>query len=133
MNNSGGAHATVSAIKLALMAKQERAQTERILRADPIAIVGMACRAPGGANTPEQLWQQICSGVDAIREIPADRWNGDAWYDPDQSTPARSSTKWGGFLDGIDQFNSGYFGILPVKLNGWTRSRDFCSRSQLKP
>lgn len=113
MKNPGEAHGTVSAIKLALMAKQERAQTERILRADPIAIVGMACRAPGGADTPERLWQEVSSGVDAIREIPADRWSGDAWYDPDPSVPARSSTKWGGFLDRIDQFDSGYFGILP--------------------
>jgi acyl transferase domain-containing protein/NADPH:quinone reductase-like Zn-dependent oxidoreductase len=112
MSNPGGAHAPISAIKLALMAKQERAQTERILRADPIAIVGMGCRAPGGADTPERLWQQVCSGVDAIREIPVDRWNGEAWYDPDPSAPARASTKWGGFLDRIDQFDSGYFGIL---------------------
>ena len=75
----------MSAIKLALMAKQVRAQAEQVLRGDPIAIVGMACRVPGGGDTPAQFWQLLRDGVDAVREVPADRWDGDAWYDPDLS------------------------------------------------
>ena len=95
------------------MAKQVRAQAEQVLRADPIAIVGMACRVPGGGDTPAQFWQLLRNGVDTVREVPADRWDGDAWYDPDLSATAKSATKWGGFLDRIDGFDADYFGILP--------------------
>jgi myxalamid-type polyketide synthase MxaC len=102
----------ISAIKLALMAKQIRSQSETILRADPIAIIGMACRVPGG-DTSEQLWTQLCKGSNAIREIPADRWDANEWYDPDLSASAKSTTRWGGFLERIDAFDADYFGILP--------------------
>ena len=113
MNNPADAHTTMSAVKLALMAKQMRAQAETALRADPIAIIGMACRVPGDGDTPELLWKQICAGVDAVREIPPDRWDGNAWYDPDLSASGKSATKWGGFLGRIDAFDAEYFGILP--------------------
>ena len=95
MNNPTHAAAAISAIKLALMAKQVRAQAEQVLRGDPIAIVGMACRVPGGGDTPEQLWQLLRDGVDAVRAVPTDRWDGDAWYDPDLSAAAKSATKVG--------------------------------------
>lgn len=113
MNNSAEARTTISAVKLALMAKQLRSQAETVLRADPIAIVGMACRVPGGGDTPALLWKQLCAGVDAVREIPSDRWDGSSWYDPDLSASAKSTSKWGGFLDQIDTFDADYFGILP--------------------
>ena len=113
MTSSADTRTVVSAVKLALMAKQMRGQAEVVLRADPIAIVGMGCRVPGGGDTPAHLWKQLCAGVDAIREIPSDRWDGNAWYDPDLSASAKSTTKWGGFLDRIDEFDAGYFGILP--------------------
>ena len=66
----------MSAIKLALMAKQMRAQAAQALQADPIAIVGMACRLPGGADTPDRFWQLLCDGVCTVREVPTDRWKG---------------------------------------------------------
>ncbi|SHN35299.1 type I polyketide synthase [Rhizobacter sp. OV335] len=103
----------LSAVKLALMAQQMRAQSEALMRADPIAIVGMGCRFPGGADSPEQFWQLLVDGVDAVREVPADRWDADALYDPDPSAPGKSATKWGGFLERIDGFDAAYFGILP--------------------
>ncbi|KQU73852.1 MULTISPECIES: type I polyketide synthase [unclassified Rhizobacter] len=103
----------LSAVKLALMAQQMRGQSEALMRADPIAIVGMGCRFPGGADSPEQFWQLLVDGVDAVREVPADRWDADALYDPDPSAPGKSATKWGGFLDRIDGFDAAYFGILP--------------------
>ena len=103
----------LSAVKLALMAQQMRSQSEALMRADPIAIVGMGCRFPGGADSPEQFWQLLVDGVDAVREVPADRWDADALYDPDPSAPGKSATKWGGFLDRIDGFDAAYFGILP--------------------
>jgi myxalamid-type polyketide synthase MxaB len=88
----------------------ERARTE------PIAIVGLSCRFPGGANSPEEYWQLLCDGVDAVREVPADRWNAD---DPSASLRASpgdglETTAWyGGFLDNIDKFDPQFFGISP--------------------
>ncbi|MEO8152058.1 MAG: SDR family NAD(P)-dependent oxidoreductase [Rhizobacter sp.] len=103
----------LSALKLALMAKQVRAESQHVLQADPIAIVGMGCRAPGGVQSPQQLWEMLRDGRDAIREVPADRWDGDAWFDTDPAAPAKALTKWGGFIDRIDGFDAAYFGILP--------------------
>ncbi|MBI5785595.1 MAG: SDR family NAD(P)-dependent oxidoreductase [Rhodocyclales bacterium] len=105
--------AGLSAIKLALMAKQVRQQAEHVLRADPVAIVGMACRVPGGGDSPELFWQLLRDGTDAIREVPADRWDADAWYDSDPSAIGKTVTKWAGFLEHIDGFDAEYFGILP--------------------
>jgi acyl transferase domain-containing protein len=101
----------MSAIKLALMAKQMRAQAAGVFRSDPIAIVGMGCRLPGGVNDPEALWHLLRDGVETVREVPRDRWSGDAWYDPDLSATAKIVTKRGSFLDRIDGFDSDYFGI----------------------
>ena len=113
MNASPPPLTTISAIKLALMAKQVRAQAEQVLRGDPIAIVGMACRVPGGGNTPAEFWRLLRNGVDCVREVPADRWDGNAFYDSDPATPAKSATKCGGFLNRVDEFDADYFGILP--------------------
>ncbi len=103
----------LSAIKLALMAKVARSQAESLLRADPIAIVGMACRVPGGGDSPEQFWELLRSGGDAVREVPADRWDANRWFDADPAEPGKAATKSGGFLDRIDAFDAAYFGILP--------------------
>ena len=67
----------------------------------------------GWRQYASEFWRLLSNGVDIVRTIPADRWDGDAWYDPDLSAPAKSATKWGGFLDRIDEFDADYFGILP--------------------
>ncbi|MBX3611469.1 MAG: type I polyketide synthase [Hydrogenophaga sp.] len=103
----------LSAVKLALMAQQVRAQSEAVLKADPVAIVGMGCRFPGGADTPEAFWDLLANGVDAVRAVPPDRWDAKSLYDPDPSAPAKAVTQWGGFLDRIDGFDAAYFNILP--------------------
>ena len=54
---------------------------------EAIAIIGMGCRMPGGANSPEQLWQLLANGIDAIGEAPRERWDVDAYYDPDPAAP----------------------------------------------
>ena len=80
---------------------------------EPIAIVGMACRFPGGADSPEAFWDLLSNGVDAISEVPKDRWDADRFYDPDPATPGKMSTRYGGFLDRVDEFDAQFFGLAP--------------------
>jgi acyl transferase domain-containing protein/thioesterase domain-containing protein/acyl carrier protein len=80
---------------------------------EPIAIIGIGCRFPGGADSPAAFWKMLCAGVDAIREIPPDRWNIAAHYDPTLGRAEKSISKWGGFIANIDCFDPGPFGISP--------------------
>jgi acyl transferase domain-containing protein/acyl carrier protein len=80
---------------------------------EPIAIVGMACRFPGKVYNPESFWRLLRNGEDAISEIPLDRWNVHALYDPDNTKVGKMSTRWGGFLDDIAAFDAPFFGISP--------------------
>ncbi|NVN48532.1 sulfolipid-1 biosynthesis phthioceranic/hydroxyphthioceranic acid synthase [Mycolicibacterium hippocampi] len=75
------------------------------------AVIGMACRLPGGIDSPEQLWQALLRGDDLVTEVPPDRWDADEYYDPQPGVPGRSVTKWGGFLDDVAGFDSDFFGI----------------------
>ncbi|BBY21631.1 type I polyketide synthase [Mycobacterium stomatepiae] len=81
--------------------------------AEPIAVVGIGCRLPGNVTGPESFWLLLVDGRDAVGEVPADRWNGDAFYDPDPQAPGRMTTKWGGFLDDVAGFDADFFGITP--------------------
>ncbi len=78
---------------------------------EAIAIIGMGCRFPGAKN-PNEFWQLLRNGTDAITEVPADRWDVDALYDP-QGAEGKMNTRWGGFLDRVDQFDPQFFGIAP--------------------
>jgi acyl transferase domain-containing protein/NADPH:quinone reductase-like Zn-dependent oxidoreductase len=79
---------------------------------EPIAIVAVACNFPG-APDPEAFWEVLSGGVDAIREIPDDRFDVDEFYDPDPGTPGKTYVRSGGYLDGIDGFDPEFFGISP--------------------
>ena len=79
---------------------------------EPIAIIGIGCRFPG-ADGPAAFWRLLSGGVEAISEIPPDRWDADAFYDPDPSVPGTSVTRRAGFVPGIDQFDFQFFGISP--------------------
>src|SRR4028118_655381 len=85
----------------------ERKQTE------PIAIIGMGCRFPGGANDPESFWQLLRDGVDAIQEGPSDRWDLNTYYDSNPETPGKIYTRRGGFLERVDEFDASFFGLAP--------------------
>ncbi|MGW3151696.1 beta-ketoacyl synthase N-terminal-like domain-containing protein, partial [Streptomyces sp. NPDC001177] len=81
---------------------------------EPIAIVAMSCRLPGGVSSPEDLWRLLASGGDAISGFPADRgWDVEALYDPEPGTPGKSSTRHGGFLHEAVEFDADFFGISP--------------------
>lgn len=79
---------------------------------EPIAVVAVSCRFPG-APDPESFWDLLSGGVDAIREVPEDRFDIDEFYDPDPDAAGKTYTRFGGFLDGIDGFDPEFFGISP--------------------
>ena len=77
----------------------------------PIAVVGMACRLPGGIDSPQKLWEALLNGEDFVTEIPKDRWDGDENYDPESGVAGRSISKWGAFIDDVTGFDPDFFGI----------------------
>jgi microcystin synthetase protein McyG len=106
--------------RVALLAAQlqQRVDALEAARREPIAIIGMACRFPGGANSPEAFWELLRDGVDTVREVPAERWDIDALYDPDPDVPGKMATRWGAFLDDVSGFDAPFFGIAPREAAG---------------
>ena len=103
---------------LALEDAQSRlAAMERAVR-EPVAVIGLGCRTPGGGDDSASFWQLMRDGVDAIAPIPSDRWDAEALYDPDPGTPGRIATRAGGFLESIDGFDPAFFGISPREAQG---------------
>jgi iturin family lipopeptide synthetase A len=82
-------------------------------RSEPIAVVGMGCRFPREADTPEAFWRMLRDGVDGISEVPPERWDVDAYYDADPQAPGKLCTRYGGFLSTVDAFDAAFFGITP--------------------
>jgi acyl transferase domain-containing protein/acyl carrier protein len=83
------------------------------VRREPIAVVGMSCRFPPGGTGLEAFWQTLHGGVDAITEVPPDRWDAKAFFDPDPGAPGKMTSRYGGFLSDVDQFDPTFFGIAP--------------------
>ncbi|KEO84023.1 type I polyketide synthase [Tumebacillus flagellatus] len=92
--------------------------TERLKQGyEPIAIVGIGCRFPGGVDSPESFWNLLVEGVDAVTEVPSDRWDVKRFYHPNREKPGATHSRWGGFLDKIDQFDAEFFGVSPREAN----------------
>jgi thioester reductase-like protein len=102
-------------LKLDTIKEQKKEIPVSIIEAsEPIAIIGMSCRFPGGANSTEAFWELLQRGGDAITEVPASRWDADAFYDPDPAVPGKMMTKFGGFLDvDVSLFDAEFFRISP--------------------
>jgi myxalamid-type polyketide synthase MxaB len=117
ITNRGQSAEALSPTKRALAALeklQARVNTLESASTEPIAILGMGCRFPTHANTPETYWQMLQTGTDAISEVPSQRWDIDAYYDPDPQVLTKLYTRSGGFiLDPIDSFDPQFFEISP--------------------
>ena len=95
----------------ALTRRAAAAPLERTALDEPLAVVSMACRLPGGINDPEGLWQLLSEGRDAIGALPLQRWGVQELYDPDPRAAGRTTAREGGFLHDIDAFDPAFFGI----------------------
>jgi acyl transferase domain-containing protein len=80
---------------------------------DPIAVIGMGCRFPGGADSPQAFLELLREGCDAITEVPRDRWDVNAWYDPNPDMPGKINCRHGGFVQGCEGFDTAFFEITP--------------------
>ena len=79
---------------------------------EPVAIVGLSCRFPQSPDL-DAYWRLLDEGKDAVRDVPADRWDIDAYFDPDPDAPGKVYMRQAGYLDGIDEFDAAFFGISP--------------------
>ena len=98
-----------------LALKKMRARLEAVEQAsrEPIAVIGIGCRFPGDVDSPQAFWQLLSQGIDAISEVPADRWDLDEYYDPDPEAPGKIYTRYGGFIRDAGHFDPHFFGISP--------------------
>ncbi|MCH8207636.1 MAG: polyketide synthase, partial [Nitrospinae bacterium] len=80
---------------------------------EPIAIIGLGCRFPGGADSPDKYWDLLRDGKDVISEVPRERWNVDTFYNSNPKAPGKTVSRWGGFIDDCGKFDARFFGISP--------------------
>lgn len=109
----------LSPLKRALLAietLQEKVKTLESSQSEPIAIIGMGCRFPGDANSPEAFWELLKQGKETVRSIPETRWDGDRYYDETGDRPGKSYTRKGHFLDRVDEFDAPFFDLSPREV-----------------
>ncbi|CAK0769738.1 Malonyl CoA-acyl carrier protein transacylase (modular protein) [Gammaproteobacteria bacterium] len=82
---------------------------------EPVAIIGMGCRFPGGADTPEKFWELLRKGTDTTADIPSSRWDIDRYYDANRDKPGKTYVRTGSFLEEVDKFDARFFGIPPLE------------------
>jgi acyl transferase domain-containing protein len=108
--------ASLSPLKRALLAIDElqaKLADARQAAHEPIAVIGIGCRMPGKSDSPEAMWRVLREGVSTARQIPADRFDIERYYDPNPDAPGKIVTKWGAFIDDVDRFDAPLFGIAP--------------------
>src|SRR5581483_7904602 len=107
---------SLSPLKRALLALEEmeaKLEAQKRSQREPIAIVGVGCRFPGGAIDPDAFWRVLREGVDTVTEIPRDRFDVEAYNDPNPDAAGKMYTRWAACLDRVDQFEPQFFGIAP--------------------
>ena len=101
---------------LAVEEMQARLETSEQAKHEPIAVIGLSCRFPGGANSPELYWELLHEGVDLVGPVPENRWPSETYQQLDID-PLRPISSWrGGFLDQVDEFDAQFFGIIPREV-----------------
>src|SRR5215471_7855569 len=100
-------------VQRALQEARAKLEAQEYARTEPIAVIGIGCRFPGGADTPEKFWQLLHNGVDVVTPVPPGRWEVERYYDPTPATPGKMYLSQGGFLEHIDRFDAHFFGISP--------------------
>ena len=103
----------LSLLAMDLQSRIDELEAKTLGTKEPIAVVGLGCRFPGGGDDPEKFWSLLRDGTDCISEVPGDRWKVDDYYHPDPKMPGKMSTRFGGFLKSIDEFDAEFFGIAP--------------------
>ncbi len=121
----GMAHATEALRKALVQVERLKRKNRALLErsSEPIAIVGMSCRFPGGVDSPESLWQMVADGRDVISEFPADRgWDLAGLFDADPDALHKSYARAGGFVDEVADFDAGFFGVSHQQRGAGDRS-----------
>ncbi|MCB0210439.1 MAG: enoyl-CoA hydratase/isomerase family protein [Anaerolineae bacterium] len=104
------AYALLSEMEARLQAAEQKSAGQV---QEPVAIIGMACRLPGASDTPDQFWELLKQGRNAITEVPKERWDITPYYDPNPDSPDKTYCKWGGFVQDVDCFDPLFFNISP--------------------
>ena len=112
-NNSTSNNQRMARALQAIEKLQARVSELQQASTEPIAIIGLGCRFPGGGDSPAAFWQLLHEGRDAISEVPSDRWNADAYHHPEPATTGKIVTRYGGFVDHLQAFDANFFGIAP--------------------
>lgn len=92
---------------------QERLSKLETDKSEPLAVIGMACRFPGGCNSPSDYWQLLSEGKHGVREVPAERWSVNDYFDPSPDAPGKMSTRFAGFIGEVRDFDADFFGVAP--------------------
>ncbi len=110
---------TLKKLYIALKKAQDKVTQLEAMHHEPLAIIGMGCRFPGGANNPELYWELLRSGKDGISDIPPTRWDWQKYYDPNPEAPGKMYTHKGGFLNvPVEDFDAYFFSISPKEATG---------------